>query len=97
MDDVCQVRFSNLEDVDYLSTNLREIDQEELKILNVDSRYALAFPFTQKHSISYTIIRNDLPLGMFGTIPAKNNEARVWMLCSDDFEKHYIEICRNTE
>ena len=97
LDNVCQVRHSNLEDVDYLCLNLRKEDEEELKILNVDARFALAFPFTQNHSMSFTITCNEIPLAMFGTIPGPHNEARIWMLCTDDFENHYIQICRHVK
>jgi len=97
LDNICEVRHSNLEDVDYLCLNLRQEDEDELKILNVDARYALAFPFTQNDSLSYTITYNKIPLAMFGTIPAPNNEARIWMLCTDDFQTHYREICRHVK
>jgi len=97
LDNVCQVRHSNLEDVDYLCLNLRKEDEEELKILNVDARFALAFPFTQNHSMSFTITCNEIPLAMFGTIPGPHNEARIWMFCTDDFQIHYKEICRHVK
>ena len=83
---------SNLDHVDYLCVNLRDEDEEELKAMNIDGRYALAFPFTQNHSLTFTILDDETPLAMFGTIPARNNEARIWMLCTNEFQNNYREI-----
>ena len=86
---------SNLDHVDYLCVNLRDEDEEELKAMNIDGRYALAFPFTQNHSLTFTILDDETPLAMFGTIPARNNEASIWRLCRNEFQNNYREICRH--
>jgi len=89
---------SNLSHIETLCTKLRKQDVEELDILGITPRYALAYPFTQEGSNTYSLMFDKKIIGMFGTVPDKTVvNARVWLLVSDEFKNHKLTIHKGTE
>jgi len=96
-DGLCLVK-STMDHVDYLAPRLRDIDLLELEMLRVEPRYALAYPFTQDGSISYTLLYRKNPIAMMGTVSSwRPDYARVWMLSSGNIRKCRKIIARNTK
>tara|TARA_R100001129_G_C5264231_1_gene232147 strand:- start:442 stop:978 length:537 start_codon:yes stop_codon:yes gene_type:complete len=79
---------TTLDHVDYLSDKLRKQDLIELERLEVKPRYALVFPFTSSKSMTYTLIHDNEPVSMIGTMESYREDfARLWMLSTENITK----------
>ena len=79
---------TSLDHIDYLADKLRKQDLIELEKLEVKPRYALVFPFTASTSITYTLLYDEEPVSMIGTMESYRDDfARIWMLSSENIVK----------
>lgn len=101
---VPEARPATLLDAITVSNNLRLADQRELQALNgVDADFQLLLARSWKASSQvWTIVRDNVPIGIFGVAPVHGTWGAPWMLATDElpriaksFLKHcpmYVEI-----
>lgn len=94
------VREAQLIDAIHLAPRLRKIDREEIKAAsNVSCLEALVTPFTVDEARTYSVINTETEqvLGMFGSVPAGDNEHGVaWLLSAEDLYRHTKEFVKQS-
>lgn len=91
------IRPSTLEDVNFLSTRLREADREDVLAAGSESPEAsLLAGFRMSDECSTVTDSEGTPIFMFGVIPLETDPSVgcIWLLSSDEIEKHQVEFLR---
>lgn len=89
-------RPSRPEDIDDLAPRLREEDKAEVFAINgCDARQALLDGFKISDEC-WTIVHDDLVIGMFGVAPLEEGVGAIWLLASDDLPSIRWEFLKKT-
>lgn len=75
----------------YLQHTLRNTDLRECMIAGATPWRALHLPLSIKGAETYTVLSDEKPICMFGTVPIDNEEATIasiWLLGSYDLNDH---------
>ena len=95
-----RIRKSLREDATYLSQNLRDEDQQELKLMGIiETEKTILFGFEAPESICYTMEYKDKIVAMFGCVPVSDEDefkaATLWMLSTDGvklFPRRFVRL-----
>ena len=81
--------------VESLAPRLRDCDKAELQASSgLDSAEAVSR--SVDHCIyNVSIMKGDIPIAIFGATASEDNSALVWMVASDDIEKHPMTILKH--
>jgi hypothetical protein len=71
-----------------LQHELRYTDNRECVIAGVTPWRALMEPLKDKKAETYTALVNDKPVMMFGVVEEHELVGSIWMLCSEEVDKH---------
>jgi hypothetical protein len=84
------------EDIDDLAPRLRKEDRDEVFAINGCSpRQALLDGFKLSDEC-WTIVHNEVVIGMFGVAPLEEGVGAIWLLASDDLPKARWEFLKKT-
>ncbi len=80
-----------------LASRLRDADKQEIKATSdLDSLQGLSRS-VEASPICYTIMEDELPVAIFGTVPDDTNVSLIWMLASDDLKRHSRQFIRESK
>lgn len=90
------VRDSTLKDVAILGKHLRQADLDEVWASNhLKGMEALTYSFYLS-SICLTILKKDVPIGMFGISP-QGDKATIWLLGSDELDTIRYKLAKQSK
>lgn len=79
-----------------LASRLRDADKQEIKASSDLEALEGLSRSVEYSPICYTIMEDELPVGIFGTAPDDANSALVWMLASEDLKRHSRQFLRES-
>ena len=94
-----EIRDTNLHDIVYLKTRLRQEDVDEIYASNhFTPTDALTYSFYLSKTC-LTIVNDNEPVGMFGIVedPTDSNRALIWMLGSDRMNRVARHIIKDAK
>ena len=91
------VRTSNIDDVEYLSTRLRQSDIDEVWASHNHTPHEALKISLERSTLCLTIVDNNIPIAMFGINPdfILSDKAVIWFLSSDGIYKIKKRFLRN--
>tara|TARA_Y100001972_G_C7451116_1_gene230922 strand:+ start:72 stop:524 length:453 start_codon:yes stop_codon:yes gene_type:complete len=88
------LRKANLQDLNYVCNNMREIDRLEAYYLTgKDPKDSVKLTYLAGHKVLTIADDNDQPMGLCGVV----TDGCVWMLCTDELysnKKYKIQLIR---
>lgn len=79
-----------------LASRLREADRQEIKATSdLDALSGLSRS-VECSPISITIMEDDLPIAIYGSAPDSTKSALVWLLASNDLQRHSKQFLRES-
>jgi len=80
----------------HVAEKMRPHDIRECAIHMLSPIEALTIPLETEGTKNYTVMHNDTPIGMCGTVATEDNQARVWLLGTTDIDANYFNFAKSS-
>ena len=79
-----------------LASRLREADKQEIKATSDLDAFTGLSRSVASSPISISIMEGEVPIALYGSVPDEENSALVWLLASNDLQRHSKQFLRES-